>query len=150
MKATRSRGLRTHPHPKTGGCLLRHANFVSESERGSFEQGELAWKAGTLPAELLPHDRIHYWPPPSCFVKEVQSHKPGCASATPPSVFPGACLLKHCPHPPGMATALFSCATRAEVMRMLMWDLRLLCLHNHASTGGTSSQGDLLEDFANK
>jgi hypothetical protein len=39
---------------ETGGCLLRHANFVSKSETSSFDEGEPAWKAGTLPPELLP------------------------------------------------------------------------------------------------
>ena len=37
-----------------GGCLPHEANFVSESESPSFEDGETAWKAGTLPTELLP------------------------------------------------------------------------------------------------
>jgi len=50
MTAKNNTGLRR------GGCLLHDVNFVSESERGSFEEGELAWKAGTLPTELLPHN----------------------------------------------------------------------------------------------
>ena len=49
MKATRTRA-----NSETGGCLLSHANFVSESEPSSYEGREPAWKAGTLPTELLP------------------------------------------------------------------------------------------------
>ena len=30
-------------------CLLRHADLVAESKRASFEEGELAWEASTLP-----------------------------------------------------------------------------------------------------
>jgi len=40
MKATN-----TKADSETGGCLLRHANFVAKSEPSSFEQGEPAWKA---------------------------------------------------------------------------------------------------------
>ena len=46
-------GRQSKYHNK-GGCLPREANFVSESESPSFEGGETAWKAGTLPTELLP------------------------------------------------------------------------------------------------
>ena len=38
----------------TGGCLPCSADFVSKPESPSFEGGETAWKAGTLPTELLP------------------------------------------------------------------------------------------------
>ena len=38
----------------TEGCLPCSANSVSKSESSSFEGGETAWKAGTLPTELLP------------------------------------------------------------------------------------------------
>jgi hypothetical protein len=39
---------------ETEGCLLCGDNFVSKSEPSSFDEGEPAWKAGTLPTELLP------------------------------------------------------------------------------------------------
>jgi len=51
MRAKNNTDLRTR------GCLLRGVNFVSESEASSFDDGELAWKAGTLPTELLPQNR---------------------------------------------------------------------------------------------
>ena len=37
-----------------GGCLPCGADPVAKSEPSGFEQGEPAWKAGTLPPELLP------------------------------------------------------------------------------------------------
>jgi hypothetical protein len=46
----------------TEGCLPRDANSVSKSESSSFEGGETAWKAGTLPTELLPLNRIYFSP----------------------------------------------------------------------------------------
>ncbi len=44
----------------TEGCLPRDADSVSKSESSSFEGGETAWKAGTLPTELLPLNRIYF------------------------------------------------------------------------------------------
>ena len=46
----------------TEGCLPCSANSVSKSESSSFEGGETAWKAGTLPTELLPQNRIYSSP----------------------------------------------------------------------------------------
>ena len=45
---------------ETEGCLLCGDNFVSKSEPRSFDEGEPAWKAGTLPTELLPHIRSYF------------------------------------------------------------------------------------------
>jgi hypothetical protein len=44
-----------HKYRGTGGCLPFSADFVAKPESASFEGGEIAWKAGTLPTELLPH-----------------------------------------------------------------------------------------------
>lgn len=38
-----------------GGFLLNNPDFVAKSDSASFGEGEPDWKAGTLPAELLPH-----------------------------------------------------------------------------------------------
>jgi len=46
----------------TEGSLPLDANSVSKSESSSFEGGETAWKAGTLPTELLPLNRIYFSP----------------------------------------------------------------------------------------
>ena len=46
----------------TGGCLPCSADFVSKPESSSFEDGETAWKAGTLPTELLPQNHIYFSP----------------------------------------------------------------------------------------
>jgi hypothetical protein len=54
-------GRQSKYHNK-GGCLLCEVNFVSESELSSFEGGETAWKAGTLPTELLPQNHTHFNP----------------------------------------------------------------------------------------
>ena len=43
-----------HKYRGKGGCLPRSANSVAKPESSSFEGGETAWKAGTLPTELLP------------------------------------------------------------------------------------------------
>ena len=51
------RAARNKPNWSAQGFLLHPVNFVSESERVSFEEGQLAWKAGTLPTELLPQNR---------------------------------------------------------------------------------------------
>jgi len=45
-----------HKFRGTGGCLPCSANFVAKPESPSFEVGETAWKAGTLPTELLPRE----------------------------------------------------------------------------------------------
>ena len=50
-------GRQSKYHNKAG-CLPRDANSVSKSESSSFEGGETAWKAGTLPTELLPHENL--------------------------------------------------------------------------------------------
>jgi len=78
MKAARSRTVKSYVDPQTGGCLLRHANFVSESKSASFEEGEPTWKAGTLPAELLPQNRIYFgrWSLPFCEKKRPSRHLP--------------------------------------------------------------------------
>ena len=44
----------------TEGCLPCGANSLSKSESSSFEGGETAWKAGTLPPELLPLSHTHF------------------------------------------------------------------------------------------
>jgi len=56
--------------------LLSHPNFVAKSRSASFEPGGLAWKAGTLPAELLPRFHSYFSPKNQlcqkgspCFVK---------------------------------------------------------------------------------
>ena len=45
---------------ESGGVTHCSANSVSKSESSSFEGGETAWKAGTLPAELLPLALYHF------------------------------------------------------------------------------------------
>ena len=56
------RATNDHAKSKTGGCLLRQANFVSESEPCSFEKGELAWEASTLPLSYTRRNRIYSSP----------------------------------------------------------------------------------------
>jgi hypothetical protein len=51
-----------YKYHRTEGCLPCGANSVSKSESSSFEGGETAWKAGTLPAELLPQNRTYFSP----------------------------------------------------------------------------------------
>lgn len=55
---------------RTGGWLPCSANFVPKSEPSSFEDGETAWKAGTLPTELLPQNCIYFNPPYTLCQKE--------------------------------------------------------------------------------
>jgi len=55
MKTIKCEGIKVDNRTKTEGCLPCSANSVSKSESSSFESGETAWKAGTLPTELLPH-----------------------------------------------------------------------------------------------
>jgi hypothetical protein len=43
-----------HKYGEVEGCLPCKVNFVSGEELSSFEGAEPAWKAGTLPPELLP------------------------------------------------------------------------------------------------
>jgi hypothetical protein len=43
-----------HEYRGKGGYLPRSANSVAKPESPSFEGGEVDWKAGTLPTELLP------------------------------------------------------------------------------------------------
>jgi hypothetical protein len=56
-----------HEYRGKGGYLPRSANFVAKPESPSFEGAEIAWKAGTLPTELLPLKRLYSIPmfPPS-------------------------------------------------------------------------------------
>ncbi|OGO19867.1 MAG: hypothetical protein A2144_04675 [Chloroflexi bacterium RBG_16_50_9] len=44
----------------TGGCLPCSADFVSKPESPSFEGGETAWKAGTLPLSYSRSNRIYF------------------------------------------------------------------------------------------
>jgi len=69
MKTIKCEGTRVDNRSKTEGCLPCSANSVSESAAPSFEAGEAAWKAGTLPPELLPPNYI-YSSLKSCLCKE--------------------------------------------------------------------------------
>jgi len=48
-----------HKYGEVEGCLPCKVNFVSGEELSSFEGAEPAWKAGTLPPELLPPSYIY-------------------------------------------------------------------------------------------
>lgn len=41
---------------KNKGCLPDHGGFVAKSQSTSFSKKKAAWKAGTLPTELLPQN----------------------------------------------------------------------------------------------
>jgi len=56
--------------PQQEESLLSYPNFVAKSRSASFEPGGPDWKAGTLPAELLP--RFH-----SYFSPKIQSCQKG-------------------------------------------------------------------------
>ena len=43
-------------------CLLCHHKFVAKSENARRGPQQPAWKAGTLPAELLPQIRAYFSP----------------------------------------------------------------------------------------
>ena len=51
-------GKQTKYHTKGEG-LLRHVDFVSDSEPASFGQGQIAWEASTLPLSYTRQSRIH-------------------------------------------------------------------------------------------
>jgi hypothetical protein len=68
MKTCTSRTTKSDSSSKAEESLPHHANFVSEPGRDSFEVRRSDWKAGTLPAELLPQNRIYFgrWSLPFC------------------------------------------------------------------------------------
>ena len=45
---------------QTRECLLRHANFVANSESPSFEARSLAWEARTLPLSYTRPNHIYF------------------------------------------------------------------------------------------
>jgi len=49
MRTAQDGTVKSDPNPKTKECLLRHGNFVSESESTRFDLGHIAWEASTLP-----------------------------------------------------------------------------------------------------
>jgi len=44
---------------KTEECLLRGADFLSGSDRSSFEDSKLAWEASTLPLSYTRQNKLH-------------------------------------------------------------------------------------------
>jgi len=59
MKTIKSRGTKGHAGYDTEReCLLRHPNFVSDLESASFEPGQIAWEASTLPLSYTRQPRL--------------------------------------------------------------------------------------------
>jgi len=62
MRANQGRNVKGGQNPKTGGCLLRHPNFVAKSEGSSFESAVPDWEASTLPLSYTRKNRIYSSP----------------------------------------------------------------------------------------
>jgi hypothetical protein len=68
MKPIKCEGIKVDKRNKTKKeCLLRQVNSVSGSDSPSFERGELAWEASTLPLSYTRQNRIYFSPKiPGC------------------------------------------------------------------------------------